>query len=454
MNALQPHRPAPLPAKFSVDDVGDATQIDDGAGTAIRFGVISMLLFMGVTGFWLYTAPLDSAAIAPGIVKVEGNRKLVQHLDGGIVKEILVREGDLVKRDQVMVRLDPVQPRAAVEILSGQIDAYRAQEARLRAERDNEPAIAFPPDLLARADKPPLSEVIRGERQLFEARRSALEGQFALLRQQSAQLTEQIRGTAAQVAALDRQGELVREELKGTKELHELGYATKTRVLALERAVAAIGGQQAEYRGTVGRLRSAMGQIELQMLQLRKDRITQVTTEFNEIQNKLSDARERLKATVDVLERTEIRAPETGYVVGLNVFTVGGVIQRGDRILEIVPEGSPPIIEARLRPEDAKDVREGQRTELHLLAYKAKDVPIVHGTIKTRSADRLTDSRTGEGYFLIQVIADQTELSALKGVTLAPGMPVEVLIPTGSRTAMEYLVEPILQTLRRSFKEK
>lgn len=428
--------------------------LNDGAKGSMWFGFIVIFVFVGLSGLWLYTAPLDSAAIAPGIVRVEGNRKSVQHLDGGIVRAIKVREGDLVQKGQVMIQLDTVQAQAAVEILSSQFDILRAQESRLRAERDGALVVAFPPDLMARAGNPSVGEAIRGEAQLFTARRVAQEAQFSVLRQQILQFGEQSRGLAAQVVALERQMALVSEELKGTRELYEKGYAPKTRVLALERAMAAIGGQIAEYRGSVGRVRFTVTQAEAQMEQLKRDRLSQVASELNAVQGRLADIGERLNAARDVTERTEIRAPETGYVVGLNAFTVGGVINKGDRIMEIVPEGEPMVIEARLKPEDAKDVHEGMRTELHLLAYKQKGMPIIHGTIKTRSADRFTDPRTGEGFFTIQVVADQKELAALDGVKLAPGMPADVIIPTGSRTALEYLLQPLIQASRKSFKEK
>lgn len=428
--------------------------LNDGVKGSMWFGMIVLFVFLGLSGLWLYTAPLDSAAIAPGLVRVEGNRKTVQHLDGGIVRSINVREGDLVQKGQVMIQLDTVQAQAAVEILSSQYDILRAQEARLRAERDGALVVDFPADLLARAGNASVGEAIRGEAQLFTSRRVAQEAQFNVLRQQVLQFGEQNRGLVAQVAALERQMALVNEELKGTRELYEKGYAPKTRVLALERAMAAIGGQIAEYRGSVGRVRFTVSQAEAQMEQLKRDRLSQVATELNAVQGRLVDVGERLNAARDSVERTTIRAPETGYVVGLNVFTIGGVINRGDRILEIVPEGEPMVIEARIKPEDAKDVHEGMRTELHLLAYKQKGIPIIHGTIKTRSADRFTDPRTGEGFFSIQVIADQKELSQLDGIKLAPGMPVDVIIPTGSRTALEYLLQPLLQASRKSFKEK
>ncbi|MBX3455227.1 HlyD family type I secretion periplasmic adaptor subunit [Ferrovibrio sp.] len=448
--ATTPGKPA---RRGGVPDLADPAE-NDGATASIRFGVFILLLFVGLTGFWLYTAPLDSAAIAQGIVKVEGNRKTIQHVDGGVVRELNVREGDLVKRGQLLVRLDSVQAQSAVGIFASQYDTLRIQEARLRAERDGLPAVQFPPELLANADNSIVAEAIRGETQLFNARRVAQEAQISVLRQQILQLNEQSRGLAAQSQALERQMQLVNEELSGTRELYERGYAPKTRVLALERAMAAIGGQVAEYRGSVGRVRYAVAQAEAQMEQLRRDRLSQVSAELNSVQARIADAGERLTAAKDALERTEIRAPETGYVVGLTAFTVGGVINKGEKILEIVPEGSEMLIEARLRPEDAKDVHEGMRTELHLLAYKSRGIPIIHGTILTRSADRLTDPRTGEGFFSIQVEPDRKELDAIEGIKLAPGMPVDVLVPTGSRTALEYLIEPLLGAARKSFKER
>lgn len=461
MNQVVQHRPKPLrlattPKGGALVPKGPESElaIDDGASSSIRFGLLVLLVFLGLTGYWLYSAPLDSAVIAPGVIKVEGNRKAVQHLDGGIVRELLVKEGDLVQRGQVMLRLDPVQPRAAVDILLGQLDSLRAQEARLKTERDGDLVIQFPPELMARAGVPAAADAMRAEQQLFAARRASLEAQLSVQRQTVLQLNEQTRGLQEQVVALERQRALIKEELDGTRDLYEQGYATKTRLLALERAAAALGGQVAEYRGTLGRARYGISQAEAQMEQAKRDRLQQVSTDLSGVQSRLNDTSERLNAARDVLDRVEIKAPETGYVVGLTAFTVGGVINRGDRIMEIVPEGSQMVIEARLRPEDAKDVHDGMRTEVHLSAYKSRGMPIIHGKVIGRSADRFTDPRTGEGFYTAQVEIDEMELKSLPDVKLAPGMPAEVIVPTGSRTALQYLVEPITSTFRKSFKEK
>lgn len=417
-------------------------------------GLVAIGLFFGVLGLWSVFAQIESGIIASGIIKSEGNRKVVQHPDGGVVTAILVKEGELVKKGQVLVKLDPTQVKAQLDIFTSNVDSLRAQEARARAERDHALSVEFPQDLMDRVNDSQVNDVLANQIAIFESRRSALEGQKTILQQQIAQVRSQAEGMRAQAGALNRQGQLISSQLEGARKLQSEGYTSKNRVMELERAMAAIGGQRTDYSSNVQRLEFMVSQFEAQIAQIERDRQAQVSAEYMDIQSKLSDALERQHAVQDVLDRTEIKAPETGHVIGLAISTVGGVIGRGDKILEIVPSNAPQIVEAQFSPMDAEFVKPGMTTEVRLVAYRSTTMPPLKGRVITRSADRLVDPRSGQGYYSGTVQVDGADLAKLQDVVLSPGMPVEVVVPTGSRSALTYLLEPLLPSLRHGLREQ
>ncbi len=433
---------------------GEPPVVTDDARAIVRVGVAVMVLFFGGLGGWAATAPLASAALAPGIVKVEANRQAVQHPDGGVIKAILVRDGDRVTEGQVLVRLDDTAARAQVDQIQAQWDAYKALEARLIAERDDREAIAFDPALAARRADPRINELMTGQENLFEARRRALSGQTAVLRQRIAQIEDTITGLQGQAASQSQQLALIQDELGGTRTLYARGYAPRTKLLELERTAAALTGQQGEYVANIGRSRQQIGEAQMQIMQLGRDRLAEVSDQLRDAQTHLNDIEPRLRAARDTLARTELRAPQAGTVVGLSVFTVGGVIGRGDRVLDIVPSDSPLIVEAQLAPQDIDEVTEGLTAEVHLTAFKQRAVPIVHGAVRHVSADRLTDQRTGTGYYQVEVEIDRRELDPARGLYLVPGMPADVMIPLKARTALDYLAAPLTAGFNKAFREK
>jgi len=414
---------------------------------------IMAAFFLGLGG-WAAFAPLNSAAVAPAVVKVEGNRKSVQHLEGGIVKELRVREGDKVATEQTLILLDDTQARAAVDVYSKQYDELTAQEARLIAERDGAAAVQFPQALIARRAEPDVAAIIAGQTNLFKSRRTTLTGTVDVLRKKISQTQEQIVGLEGQAAAYKRQLQSTHNENNGLRDLFKKGYVPRQRMLELERSEAALEGQIAEVSSNILRARQSIEEVNVQIVQAQSDRLAQVANDLRDVQVKLLEIGPKVSSAKETLRRTEIRSPYAGVVVGLTAFSVGGVISPGEKIMDVVPEKGGLIVEATVAPEDVKDLHVGMRAEVHLTAYKQRTVPIIHGKVLQVSADRLTDTKTGAGYYLAQVKVDEQELAELKDVRLAPGMPALVMIPTGERSALDYLLRPLTDSLRKSFREQ
>jgi epimerase transport system membrane fusion protein len=435
-----PAQPVPMP--------------NESARGAVIAGLAVMAAFFLGLGGWAAYAPLNGAVVAPAVVKVEGNRKTIQHLDGGIVKELRVKEGDRVEIGQILIVLEETQPKAAVDVLMQQADVLRAQEARLLAERDGTEAIGFPDELLGRREDPDVAKILGTETKQFDIRRTGLEGQISVWQKKLRQLQEQIRGAEAQQTAVAESLVIIAAELKDQNLLLEKGLTQRPRVLELERTASGLRGQQGDITGAIARARQAIGEIELQMIQAHNDRMTDVAKDLREAQAKLADVVPRLQAARDVLQRTKIRSPYGGYVVDLAVFSVGAVIQRGDKVMDIVPSQNNLVAEANVNVDDIHEIHPGMRAEMHFTAYKQRVIPIIHGDVIDVSADRLTDKRTGTPYYTALVRVDEKELAASKEVQLAPGMAVSVMIPTTERTALDYLLGPVMASFDQSFRQK
>ncbi|HSQ04248.1 MAG TPA: HlyD family type I secretion periplasmic adaptor subunit [Burkholderiales bacterium] len=429
-------------------------EAEEDARTPVALGILALVAFFIGLGGWASIAPLDSAAIAPAVVKVEGNRKSVQHLEGGIVKELRVKEGDRVAAGDVLIVLDNTQAKGTVDVLAKQYAELTAQEARLRAERDGASSIRFPQHIAGLETAPEMRSVLEGQVNLFNSRRATLQGQTDVLRKKITQAQEQIVGFEGQLASYKRQLESTRSENAGLKGLFRQGYVPRQRMLELERAEASLEGQISDMSSNIVRARQLIEEYKVQIIQTQSDRLAQVANDLRDVQVKLLEIGPQLSVARAKLERTEIRSPYSGIIVGLSVFSVGGVISPGEKVMDIVPGNESVIVEATVAPEDVKDIHAGMRAEVHLTAYKQRTIPIVHGTLLNVSADRLTDNKTGAGYYLTQVKVDEKELAELKYVKLAPGMPALVMIPTGERTALDYLLRPLTESVLKSFREK
>jgi HlyD family type I secretion membrane fusion protein len=426
----------------------------DSATGAVRAGWAIILLFFGGFGYWATTAPLNAAVVGEAVVKVEGNRKSVQHIDGGTVKEILVREGDEVNASDVVMVLDDTQIRAEVEVLQQQLVQLMATEARLRAEFAGASVIEFPAELtLNTADRVTAAAIIDQQHE-FESRRQAMTGRELVLRQRISQYTEQIGGLEAQAEPMATQLASIATERKSLEELLAKGLTTRTRVLELQRRESEFIGRKAELDANISRSREAISEVREQIAQLQKDQSEEVTAQLRETRAKLLDVTPRLRAAEVALERTAVRSPYAGKVVDLAVHSVGAVIGRGERLLDVVPENTTLVVEAKVRVEDIADIAPGMLAEVHFTSYKQRVTPLIHGLISEISADRLTDERTQIPYYLALVDVDAAELAASPEIQLYPGMPATVMITTKERTAFDYFVGPLAASLDRAFREQ
>ncbi len=415
--------------------------------------VIVASVFVALGG-WAFTAPIAQAVIADGTVKVDSNRKRVQHLEGGTVSEILVRDGDRVRMGDVLVRLDETRAKASLGIVQASFDAELARLARLRSERDGFSSVAFPAELAERSSEQDVAEMLSLQTQLFHARRKALESNVEILTRQISQLEDKQSGFDAQLASLDLQTDLVEEELQSLKGLFGKGYVDKSRLLALEKESARIAGERGELTSEVAETGNAISGKKQEILQIRYDFNQSVVDELREAQTMLLDLKERLDAARHVVENIEIRAPVDGIVVGLAVFSEGEVIKAGDVVLELVPSNEALTIEARVQLMDIDNLTIGQEADVRFTAFDSRNTPVLQGRVAYISADALEDERTGQGYFRVKVDVSTVQVEKLGEQKLQPGMPADVIIRTGERTVLQYLYQPISNALAKAWTEQ
>jgi HlyD family type I secretion membrane fusion protein len=417
-------------------------------------GWLIIAIFFGGIGAWAYTAPLNGAVVGNAVVKIDGNRKSVQHLDGGIVKEMRIKEGDKVNSGDVLIVLDETQAKAEYDVLSQQYIVLRATELRLLTELDRGTTLVMPAELKDRLNDPYIKSVWNGQVSQFESRLAAIEGQRSVIREKINQLGSQIVGAEAQVKSFTDQISSVRAEAKDIAPLVERGLIARPRILQLERSAFGLEGQIADANANIAKARQAIAEQQQQIAQLDNDRMTDVTKDLRDTQAKMLEVIPKAMNAKAVLGRMDIRAPYSGRVVALTVFSVGGVVQRGEKILDIVPDQDALTIEAQIAVEDISDIKPNMRAEVHLTAYKQRIVPIIHGDVTQISADRLTDPKTNNPYYIAFVRVDQGELDALPNVKLYPGMPATVMIPTIQRTAFDYIVGPLVMSFNHAFRQK
>ena len=422
-------------------------------GRVVRAGVGIIAAGAVGLGTWAAFAPLSGAIIAHAFVKLDMNRKVVQHQEGGIVKDILVRDGDRVRGGQVLMRLDDVRVDATVDLLRTQLDGERAKAARLESERAFLPNVGFPPDLQARRNEPKVAEILQRESSLFRARREALDSQIAVLRKQIRQTEDEAQALSDQIAAEERALKLQREELTVNEELEKRSYVQKTRVMTLQRAVAEYEARWGEHRAELAKTRQRTSELELRILSQRNAYVNSATDELKETGARVFDLEERMRPSKDQADRQKIVAPIAGEVVGLRVFTPGAVVGPRDVLMEIVPEEKTLIVEARIRPEDVNHVRTGSLADVKLTAYKQRSTPLVEGRVTYVSADRLLEGPNGTPFYVVHISVAERGLAEAGNLRMQAGMPAEVYIRTDSRTALDYLLAPVTGYLRRGMRE-
>lgn len=419
-------------------------------------GVIIVAFFVIFLG-WAAFAPLDQGAYAQGSVAVSGNRQAVQHRDGGVVSALLVEEGDAVRQGQVLLRVGTGELTATERGVAGQVYALLAQRARLVAERDRLATIPTPPEFagLDADDAALAQESLRIQQAQFNARRTGRSTETGVLGQRVNQLNEQIIGYERQIAANIEQQRLIQEELTGMRSLAAQGYAPQTRVRALERAASELEGQQGALRAQIAQSREAIGQARLEMSGVSTRLGEDVAEQFRLIDVQLNELRPRLTELRAQIARSEVRAPATGQIVGLTIFTQGGVIQAGQTLMEVVPSEASQVIVAQISPNDVDNLRPGQQTEVKFPGLRESNPPIIYGKVTRISADSFTVEQTGATFFRVEIVVPAEELAKLgrSADTIRPGAPVEVVVLLRKRTALAYLVEPLTNNLWRSGSE-
>ncbi|MDQ2104260.1 HlyD family type I secretion periplasmic adaptor subunit [Azospirillum isscasi] len=431
--------------------IAEPRRAEPSIGGAVRAGCAVIALALGAGLGWGFLAPLDSAAHAQGTVVVDGNRKTIQHLEGGIVAELAVRDGDTVAAGQTLLRLEGTQSRATLEELTAEQAAALVRMARLRAEYAGQRAFSVPRTVVD--EVPAARRALAVQQQLFAARWTRHDGELAVLREQRLQAEREVTAHRAQERSAAEQIVFIEEELAGVLDLFNKGLERKMRVLSLKRAMADLTGTRDQARARALLAEQAVAVADVQLRAKETARLSDIAAEMEEAQNAQDQTAARLKAARDAVERTEIRAPVPGRVVGLTVFTVGGVVKPGEPLMDIVPDNGPPTIEARIDPLDIDVVKAGQTAQVRLSAFKPRRTPPIDATVLDVSADRLTDPTTHAPYFVARVRPLPGALEHLGPAALHPGMPADVLIATGQRRAIDYVLAPLQDAMAHALTE-
>lgn len=437
---------------------GPAPQSSDDGWSAsgyIRFGVICVVLLVGGLGGWAATAKLAGAVIASGQLRVEAQRQVVQHIDGGVVGEILVKNGDVVRAGDVLIRLDATTLRSELAVLESQLFEIMARRARLLAEQAEQAKIRFPDELVEIAgDREDVRTLVDGQQTLFDARRQTLTSEMLVMDEREGQIREQIEGVLAEMEALEKQRELVQKELVAMRTLQEKGLAQVNRVLALER-------EEARLLGEFGQMKAQGAQLKVQISELKQERLRtmdtrreEAITQERELGFRQLELMERRIALNERLSRLDIRAPRPGSVLDMQVFALKSVIRPADPILHIVPNDTGMVVDARVEPINRDQVGPGQDVVLRFSAFNTRTTPEVFGKVMTISNDTLTDEAQGISYFLAEVSLNEGEIDKLEGEELVAGLPVEVYIQTGERTPLNYMLRPVTDYFNRALREE
>ncbi len=431
-----------------------APRVSTGYFGILVFGAIVLLIGIGGLGVWAATARLDSAVVAPGKVAVESNRKEIQHLQGGIVKEILVRNAQPVKQGDLLVVLDRTQAKANIDGTRERYFHALALEARLLAERDGDDAINFPDVILGNRSDPAVQTVMTDQEWQFRERKASIGNRIDILEAQIAQQEELIAGTREQVQWLDAQILSYDAEIEAVRPAAEKGFYAKNRLAALERSRTEVLGRKAKARSTIARTERSIGEAKIEILQLRQEFVENVAEQLRQARLTLADARERHTIAADIYDRVELRAPQDGIIQNLTVHTLGGVVRPGETIMEIVPVDDNLIINARISPLDVDSLRTGMEAEVRFSSFTGDEVPTIFGRVEWISADIVIDDVAREEYFLSKIVVDEDSVPERVAEALTPGMPGDVIIATGERTTLDYLIQPLENRLIKAMREE
>lgn len=419
-----------------------------------RFGFMTMLIFLGSLMSWSVLASLQGAVATAGQFVVASDVKKVQHPTGGVVGELLVKDGDRVNAGDVVIRLDDTLLRANYQIVAKQLDEFAVRRSRLEAERDGAASIELPAEFLQRENSPELTKLLASEQRLFETRRSAKDGQRSQLRKRVTQLHDEIRGLKAQQAAKEEESRIIAIELKGVEDLYRRNLIQLTRLSALQRDAASLQGQTGQLVAQMAQAEGKIAETELQIIQLDEDQRSEVMKELREIQAKTGELVERRTAAADQLKRVDLRSPNTGVVHQLAVHTVGGVIQAGEPAMLIIPVEDDLQVEARVLPTDIDQITLGQSARAKVLAGQQSTNPELRGTVVRIAADVTRDDKQSPPFYSVRIALPKSEFERMGETKIIAGMQAEVFIETTVRTPLEYLIKPISDHLGRTFRER
>jgi len=422
-------------------------------GVAIAGYAIIIITFFFLGG-WAAVAEIDKAVVASGYVAIETNSKTVQHFEGGIIKDILVKEGSRVTEGQVLFHLQPIQAQANTDLLEQQLDASMANEARLVSERDNLKEIVWPPEFEGRMAEPYLKRIINDQTHEFQERRASLDGQIDVMRSRIEQLEKQIDGIAIEKDSTEKQGAYINEELVNLREAAAKQLVPMARVYAQERERTRLEGIVGQAIADMAKARGSIAEMNIQIQQLRQKFQEDVSTSLIDVRQKLNDTRERISVARDVLKRETITAPRTGTVQNLKVFTIGQVIRSAETLLEIVPDDEPLVVNAQFATSDIDSIHAGMEAEIRFPAFHSRTVPVMLGRLETISRDRILDEQTHQYYFLGVISLNRADIPEEYRSRIRSGMPAEVIVASGQRTVLSYIVSPLSSTLRKSFLEQ
>lgn len=417
----------------------------------IGFWVI--LLTFGVLGGWAASVQIDGAVVGEGTVTVETNSKVLQHLEGGIVAEVLVKEGQRVKQDQVVLELSDIQAKATRDTYRNQLVAARVLEARLTAERDEMANIVLPADLTALASIPEVAETIADQQVQFEDRRRSLRSQMGILDARVDGLNTEIGGLVIEQESTTKQVEYINQELTGLRELLALKLVPLDRVLSMERERTRLEGVIGKSTADQARARNSIGETQMQMQEMRHKFQEETAAALTDVRQKISDLNEKNRMAKDVMDRLQIRAPVDGTIQDLKVFHIGQVIRPGEALMEVVPDNESLIVRAHFSTSDISHVHADQKAEVRFPSFHSRSIPVILGHLASVSRDRLIDEGTHQPYFLAMVAVEKLDIPPELGVKLRAGMPAEVIVSSGARTVLSYLTSPLTEVWRKSFRE-
>ena len=456
--------PAPIPITSSAASSSPLgrgeTGAEDSAVSPIAWqryaigGYALIAAAFGVAGAWAATVRLDRAVISTGVIVAETSRKVVQHFEGGMVQAVLVKDGQTVRSGDVLLRIDPVQSQASADLFRNQLDAALVLEARLRAEQAQSDDLQLPAEIAARRNEPVLARMIGDQTGQLAERRTTLKGQLALIEAKVTQLRTEISGLAVEKSSVEQQVGFIRQELEGLRSLHERNLIPLSRLLVMERERTRLEGVIGRSVAERAKAENAISEAGLQVTQLKQKLQEAVTGQLLETRQRIGELREKLVVAQDVFRRHEIRASHDGVIQGLKVFAIGQVVRSGEPLMEIVPTADRLVVNVQFSPNDLEAVHAGMRAEIKFPTFQARRTPAVFGTLTVVSQDRLVDEGSKQAYFAGTVEIDEHQLPAEVRHRLLAGLPAEVVVSAGERTALEYLFAPFFDAMGRAFHER